>query len=887
MALAIGLALTCALPAFAQTQDEQVKTMANVTVSASRIDRPGFVSPTPTVQVTPEELDVVARPNVAAALNDLPQFRATTSAQTTGTNTSAGAAPVDLRGLGTSRTLVLLDGRRFVSENDLNTVPTIMIRDVDVVTGGASAAWGSGAVGGVVNIGIDESLEGMKFDLHGGQSSFSDAQQRALGFAFGSAFAGDRGHVVVGAEYSDHDGIIPKTSRPGIGRWTQVANGDGTYTTVGDVGFSNAAYGGVITSGVLKDKAFNPDGSLRDFDKGRVVGNSMVGGEGPSSDDLSPLMTPQTRWAGLARAIYWVTDGLKLTAEYRRSRVANEYAYVGDDNRGDLTIGIDNAFLSDEVRQAMLAAGETSFKMGRFNTADFANSRMDFERVTDQATLALDGQFGRTWRWNAFYSYGEYENNQNVKYRILRDNYARAVDSVIDPATGNAVCRVALTDPGTDCVPIDLFGLGAPSDAAQAYVTGTPRSRSRTVLHVGGADLRGEPFELPAGPVSVAVGIDARRESVRTEVDALSAEQAFSRWNPSAMSGEYTVKEGFVETVVPLLDAVPGFRHLEFNGAARLSHYDTTGSIWSWKAGLTNEFFEGFRGRFTRSRDIRSANLSELYTQTTTGYNNVIDPFTGTTVYALTNGGGNPDLVPEEADTTTFGVTWSPAGVPGLDLSVDYFDIDIANVIVSVSAQDILTRCFNGNAEMCARVERDAAGNLTRIVSSQANLSRYQTNGIDVEAAYLLPMKRFSALPGALNFRLLGTWVDSLTTDDGVSRIEYVTSQGYSFGLGTPRWRGVASVGYQNDGFGVDLRARYISAGNYNTTLELTNNAIPSYVYVDLGLKYRLRYDNGPDVEFYANASNLLDKDPPVGSLYSPYYDVIGRYVTLGARMRF
>ncbi|WP_024889257.1 TonB-dependent receptor domain-containing protein [Luteimonas huabeiensis] len=892
--LGVGLALAGALPALAQTsqadgdaQEDGVRTLGNVTVSASRIDRPGFVSPTPTMRIAPEELDVVARPNVAAALNDMPQFRATTSAQTTGTNTSAGQAPVDLRGLGTSRTLVLLDGRRFVSDNDLNTVPTIMIRDVDVVTGGASAAWGSGAVGGVVNIAIDEALEGIKFDLHGGESSYDDAEQRALGFAFGTAFGGGRGHLVVGAEYSDHEGIIPKTSRPNVGRWAQVSNGDGSYTTVADVGFSNAAYGGLIMSGVLKGKAFNPDGSLRDFDYGTVVGTSMIGGEGPSADDLSPLMTPQTRWAGLARATWWLDDDLKLTAEYRQSRVANDYVYVGDDNRGNLAIGIDNAFLPEEVRQALLSAGETGFTMGRFNTADFANSRMDFERVARQATLALDGGFGETWRWSAFYSYGEHENNLNVPYRILTEQYANAVDSVIDPTTGNPVCRIALTDPATDCVPIDLFGLGAPSEAATAYVTGTPRSRAKTVMHLAGADLRGEPFELPAGPVSVAVGIDARRESVRQTVDALSAANAFTRWNPSAMSGEYTVTEGFLETVVPVLDGVPFFQRLEFNGAARLSHYDTTGSIWSWKLGLTNEFVEGVRARFTRSRDIRSANLTELYTQTTTGYNNITDPFTNTTVYALTNGGGNPNLVPEEADTTTFGFAWSPTSVPGLDMSIDYFDIDIANVITSVSAQDIVTRCYNGNAEMCGRVTRDASGNISRIVSSYANLSRYQTNGIDVEAAYLLPLGRVSSLPGALNFRLLGTWVDSLTTDDGVSRIEYVTSQGYSFGLGTPRWRGVASIGYQNGRFGADFRARYISAGNYNTTINITNNRIPSYVYYDLGVKYRLSDDAGPEIELYANAANLFDKDPPVGSLYSPYYDVLGRYVTLGARVRF
>lgn len=884
--VSVGLVLASPLPVLAQsTQDaDGAKTMQTVTVSASRIDRPGFVSPTPTTEITPEEIDTISRPQLAAVLNDMPQFRATTSAQTTGTNTSAGAAPVDLRGLGIARTLVLLDGRRFAGDNDLNAIPTIMLGGVDIVTGGASAAWGSGAVGGVVNLRVDETLEGGKFDFNFGQSKYGDAEQKGFRAAWGSSFGTEgRGHFVVGGEYQEHDGIVPKISRANVGRWAQVSNGDGSFTTVPDVGFADAAYGGVILSGVLSGHAFNPDGSLRRFDRGTVVGSNMIGGEGPSNDDLSPLMTPQTRAAGLARATWQINDDLKFTAEYRHSRTWDDYMYLGDENRGNLTIGIDNAFLSDEVRSAMQGANETSFRMGRFNFADFSNSRMQFERITRQATFALDGAFGETWRWNTFYSYGEYENNQDVTSRVLSQNYALAVDSVIDPVSRAPICRVALTDPTSNCVPINLFGLGAPSAEATAYVTGTPRSRARQVLHVAGIDLRGEPFSLPAGAVSVAMGIDARRETSDTTVDELSAALRFARWNPAQLSGAYTVTEAFAETLVPLLADVRGFRKLEFNAGFRASDYDTTGMINSWKFGFTNEFYDGLRARFNRSRDIRSANLTEMYTTTTTGYNNVTDPATNTVTYVLTNGGGNPDLTPEEADTTTFGLAWSPRAVPGLDLSVDYFDIEINNVISSVSAQDIVTRCHNGNSDMCSRITRGTDGTITRIVSSYANLAQYKTNGVDLEAAYLLPMNRISSLPGAMSLRLLGTWIDSLTTDDGVSNIEYVESQGYSFTLGVPRWRGVATVGYQNQDFGLDLRARYISPGNYNSTVNLTNNHIPSYVYFDMAAKYKLIQD----VEVFANVSNLLNKEAPVGSLYSPYYDVLGRYLTVGARVRF
>jgi iron complex outermembrane recepter protein len=871
-------------PAASDAKDKVVTTDA-VKVSASRIDRPGFQAPTPTMQISNEELSIASRPNVAAALNDLPQFRATQSPQTTSTNTGSGSAPVDLRGLGISRTLVLIDGRRFSSENDLNTIPSILVKNVDVVTGGASAAWGSGAVGGVVNIAIDEDFTGARFDVHAGQSSRSDNDEHRFEAAFGGEFGGS-GHAVLGLDYFHSEGIIPRVARDNAGRWATFANGDGTVTTAANVGASNLVYGGIVTTGVMAGKGFNPDGTLRDVGFDRVVGTTAIGDEARSSDDLSPLMTPQKRYAALGRATWDFSDTLKLTAEVRHSKMWNDYIWFGDHNRGNLTIGIDNAYLDPQARAAMAAAGQTSFRMGRFNS-DLSYSSIDFQRKTTQATLALDGRFGNDWRWSAYYSHGEFEEDFRTPGFLLTREYANAVDSVISPTTGQPVCRVALTDAASNCVPIDLFGLGAPSQAAIDYVTGTPSSHARTKLDVGGASLRGEPFALPAGPVSVAVGLEARREGIRRTVGDLDAAGAFTSFSFSPMAGSFTVREAFGEVLVPVLKDKPVFNDLAVNAAARVSDYSTTGDIWSWKIGFTNEFLPGLRARFNRSRDIRSANLTELYTTTTTGYNTVNDPFTNRSIYVLTNGGGNPAVTPETAYTTTYGFSWAPQAVEGLDMSLDYFDIAIDNVITTVAAQDILTRCYNGNQAMCGRIERDADGNLSRIVSTYVNLSRYESDGIDAEVAYALPLSRVSDLPGMLRLRLLGTWVHSLTTNDGVSEIEYVTSQGYSFGLGTPRWRANASVAYQNANWGANLRARYVSSGVYNRTINITNNAIPSYLYYDLGLTFNVPTGNGPSLQLYANVNNLTDKDPPPGSIFSPYYDVVGRYYTVGARIDF
>ncbi len=872
--------------------DRKVSDLATVSVSASRIDRPDLVAPTPTLPITAEELKLDTRTNIGAALNDLPQFRATSSPQTTGSNTGAGNAPVDLRGLGISRTLVLQDGRRISSDNDLNTIPSIVVKSVDVVTGGASAAWGSGAVGGVVNITLDHDFVGFKAGAQAGQSTYNDGKEKRFEAAWGTDFADGRGHFLVGGEFLDNDGIVPRSSRSRAGRWSTLSNGK-QLELMPDVGFSDAAYGGLILprklpggvedTSALAGKAFNPDGSLRDFQYGRVVGALMSGGEGPSNDDYSPLSAPQKRYSVLASGRYDLNDDVRLTAEVRHSRMYNNYIWFGDHNRGEgFTVKIDNAFLPQQVRDVMLAEGRETINIGRFNN-DINYPHIDFERKTTQATLALDGYAG-DWRWSAYYSHGEAEANFDTPGFILREAWAHAIDSVIDPATGKPVCRVSLGNPALHCVPINVFGEGAPSQEAIDYVTGTPQQRARTTLDVFGASLRGEPWELPAGAVSVAFGVEGRREAIDQRVGALDAAKAFRSFNFSAMKGAFNVKEAFGEVLVPLVKDVPGLNNLALSAAARISDYNTTGSIWSWKLGFTNEFVDGFRGRIARSRDIRSANLGELFTTTTTGWSYVTDPTNNQTVYALSNGGGNPGLRPETADTLTAGLSWSPRAVEGLDLSLDYFNIDIKDVITTIGLQDILSRCAAGNAELCSRVERDAAGNITRIVSTYTNLSQYKTDGVDLEASYRRDARLFG-VPGRLRLRTLATWVNSLSTDDGVKRMEYVGSQGYAFGLGVPKWRAVSSIAFDSDAFSVNARARYLSAGDYDRNQNIVNNRIGSYVYYDVGGAYRLGGEGR--VELYASANNVFNKKAPIAATFSPYYDVMGAYYTAGVRVKF
>jgi len=863
------------LPKARSAAEEQT---GGIVVTGSRIDRPGYESPTPLLRVTQDDLQIVPRANLGAALADLPQFKAAESPVTSSGNVGAGRFPVNIRGLGDKRSLLLLDGRRLVS-SDLNTVPSIMIDNVDIVTGGASAAWGSDAVAGVVNLIADGKFKSLRLGAEAGVSSRGDAQQYKFEGKWGTSFADGRGHLVIGGEFVDNKGIPRRIDRKNTGRWS--TNGNTALTP--NVGYSTRLVGGYINSGVLRGLGFNPDGSLRTPNLGVIIGSSMIGGEAPSNDDIGTLIVPQRRYAVMAKASYDLNDTLKLSADLRYSRYYNRYPWFGS-HSDNLTIRSDNAFLQPEIRSRLAAAGQTSFLLSRFN-GDLAFADIDVDRRNIQGSIALDGSFGGgRWRYGASFSHGEYRNDLRTPGFLITRNFANAVDAVISPTTGQPVCRVALTNPGSGCVPINLFGLGAPGPAAIDYVTGTPQSDTIDKLDTYGVSLRGEPFDLPAGPVSIAIGAEGRHVSTSAQISALDAAGAFSTFNFTGFSGKTNVKEAFAEIVVPVVRDVPLLRKLELNGAVRVSDYSLSGTIWSWKLGATNEFFPGVVGRVARSRDIRAPNLTELFTSRTVSYSGIVDPQNprAGTASTLIYGGGSTILKPELADTWTVGITTAP--MRGLTASIDYFNIAIEDVITTLGAQNIVNRCIAGNANLCQFVERDGAGVIQSVTSSQLNLSELKTDGIDAELAYTLPVD--NAANGKVNFRLVGTWVNSFTTDDGITRIDYTGTQGYAFTDGTPRIRANATIGYASDGFSGLIRARYISSGFWDRTRPtLTNNRISAYTYFDLQLSQKVTIVDGERLEFYGSVSNLFDKDPPIHATFTPYYDVIGRYMSVGARL--
>lgn len=897
----LGWLASTALTAVAGLSSAQAQTASaeaasseeEVVVTGSRIQRSGFDAPTPTTVIGEAELALGNRPSIAQVLNDAPQFRPTSSPTTTTGNTSSGVSTADMRGLGSVRTLTLLNGHRFSGAADLNTVPQSLVKRIDVVTGGASAAWGSGAVAGVVNIILDDGFTGWRLGAQTGVSSRGDGARYGADIAWGTDFAGGRGHFMAAADYMNERGILSRKGRPMLESGVFLRP-DGRLELVQDPNSTQLYNGGSILSatGAPYNLVFNPDGNIGAFPFGSVTqGVTTVGGGGQNIYDYVAVSTPYERINGFARASYDVTDSLKVWANFSYHRMTGRYGFFPETPTA--VIMPDNAFLTQANRNRLAAAGVTGpFILGRV-LDDVGPDRMmtfKYNRRNLEGAIGIEGSFGGGWKYNAYYDHGEVRIDQGLSNQRIKTRFNNGVDAVLVGNTPtcriNADASTANDDP--NCVPINLFGNGSISDKAAAWAFGGSRFIVTTTLDAAGASLSGQPFSTWAGPVDIAIGTDVRWEKQTTNyVDPLSLANALGTLNSSATNGSFSVKEAFAEVNVPLIDVTDAVK-LEVNGAARYSDYSTSGGIWSWKTGGTLRIANDLLLRAVYSRDIRSPSITEYFLSRSTNIGNVIDPFPNGSgavntpqANVVVYGGGNRNLTPEISHTLTLGGSYSPGFFPGFRLSVDYYQIDIDNVITTVTAQDLLRQCYAANPSdrTCnGIITRLPNGGIESMTNTYRNLANYNTTGLDIEASY-----RTGLGSGNLTFRALANHVFHLKVNgNDVSGIV-----GGETAFSTPKWRGTATVAYDDAGFGANVRVRYVDGGLYNTQLgptqqPIVNNRNGSRTYVDLGLQFR----TGP-FTLFGNVNNLFDRDPPFTPYITPNYDVIGRYVSGGVKLNF
>jgi iron complex outermembrane receptor protein len=880
-----GMALLAGGPVLAQDSSAREKLeVEEIVVSGSRIERVGFDQPTPTTVLGAEEIQRSARLNLQQSLNDLPQMRNTVSPNQSIANTSSGTAPIEFRGLGIDRTLTLLNGRRFVGDNNLNFVPSNLVKRVELVTGGASAAWGSGAVAGVANIVLDEDLEGVTVSAQTGKSSRSDGERHSFDGSFGTHFADGAGHFMIGAEYVNDKGIgiSGRRDRPWYGAdLVLIDPANELFELRPNVkGLAPITFGGTILSGALAGQVFNPDGSLRpgqDSDYFNLYDTLIVG-------------SPLERLSSYARVSYRINENATVWADVVYGRTDVRQPFVPDPGMVVFSVSATNPFLSPTIRQQLADSGESSFLVGRFSR-DALFLEFDAVRETKEAAIGIEGNFGDGWSYDAHYSHGELDDRQRFHNAVITSNYLRAIDAV--QSGSQIVCAVnADADPTNDdpaCVPFNPFGEGAFSPAAQAYVTGVQMSNALRKLDSAAFRVQGDPLSLWAGPLSIAFGAEWRREEQTEDIGALDAASAFATpvVSNAPLEGSFNVKEGFFEALAPLVnnDAL----ELDLNGAVRYSDYSLSGGIWSWKLGGTARLYKDVLFRVTRSRDIRAPNIADLFAVNSINIRPIVDndsagrnhPDYDPNPQATIFSGGNVDLVPEVAKSWTGGVAFTPSFLPGLNLSIDYYDIEIGNAITVPDAADITAACAAGDAGACSRVIRDDTGTITTVYAYSQNIAQFETSGFDFEATYRLPL---SSLPGSLSFRALATYVEKLVFNSGANIRDTAGSVGDSVPSGLPKWRGTFSAAYQTDSLVVDARIRYVGGGDFNKAQNIVNSRIGARTYVDLGADFTF-LDN---YTVFGRVTNLFDEKPPlITTTYSPHYDVVGRYYTVGLRASF
>ncbi len=888
--------------------------LEQISVTATRIQRSGFEAPSPVTVLDAAELQNRGVPSIATILNELPAFRASTTPATTGQFSLAnGSNSLDIRGLGSERTLVLINGRRHVSSTrngvlNINVIPSALIERVEIVTGGASAAWGSDAVAGVANIIFDRSFQGMKAEAQYGISEEGDYDDYKFSVAYGDKFENDRGHFSIAAEYHKNEGIFQQTDRKwGAQRRAIIPNPADTGPNDGiparlitdNVSLFVGTEGGVILGpGPISFIEFGPGGAMRPFQLGSlVIPPYMVGGSGANLGDYTSLAVPYDQKNLYTTFEYEVFENVNFFFEgsYAETQAESRTVQTFD---FPVTIQSGNPFIPTGLQDILTANSIGAFGLYRVNT-DLGFVTADTTNDTFRTVFGFNGTIFNDWSWEVYYQYGKNKLvNSQLNNRITQ-NFLYAVDVVEDPVTGDPVCAATLSGLAPGCQPLDLFGAGSPSQAAIDYVNATGLNVQKVSQQVISGSLSGTLFEGWAGPVSLAFGAEYRKEKASSQTDPISEARGYTIYNGDTVGGSYDVKEMFAETVIPLLKDLPLVKSLEFNGAVRLTDYSLSGTVTTWKTGLTYAPSDDVRFRGTISRDIRAPNINELFSQSGLIFASILDPETNSTVFVPTLRPGNTSLSPEKADTRTFGVVYQPGWMDGLRLSVDWYDIKVKDAIDVLSGQQIVDLCHAGNSSLCGAITRDSNGVITQVISTRFNVAERRVSGVDFEGLYNFNLDNvFSDAGGNVTLRVLGTYVDKLeTSPDGIVRYNRAGEVGPN-NNGVPHWRLNGSITYNTGPLTIYTQARYVGSGNYDNTYgpeDIDNNRIGAQWYFNMSGRYLVHNGEKAAIELYAGVDNVFDNTPPNAPVdflvplgTNPVlYDVIGRYFYTGIRAKF
>jgi outer membrane receptor protein involved in Fe transport len=933
-----------------------------VVVTGSRIVSSGYSAPTPTTVIGEAQIQSNAQPNIFTTIAQLPSLQGSTGASTGTFSTSSGTqglSSFSLRGLGAIRTLTLLDGQRVVGANvsgvpDISMFPQLLVKRVDVVNGGASATYGSDAVGGVVNFITDTRFEGFKGNVLGSITRYGDDKTGLVQAAYGKSFLDNRLHVILSGEFDHEGGVGPGnfgTDLAGDRDWYRASTLLNTGETNNGLpqfnyrdyaqSYQYAKYG-LINSGPLQGIAFDQNGTPTKFNygsngvplgNGRVSncfsgnafceGGDLSGGVGSGSSLKSAL----ERINGYGRIGFDFAPNNEIYTTINVAQVKTSNQPSPGYNRPNLTVQCANPFLPQLIRDQCAAAGITSFNFGSSNGA-LPSPEVHTDRRQYRYVIGAKGRFdlgGTNWNYDAYVEHGTTKSFINVDNTVLQNRYVAATDAVT--LNGAIVCA----DPAAraaGCQPINVFGNFRPSAAALEYImpSNGPFQNTKLRQDVASINFSGEPLQLWAGPLSVAFGGEYRRESYSVygdpygagvtaispnsadyPADPLLNSQIGSNWaagNYKNGHGKYDVYEGSLELNLPIFDS-DAIGRANLNVAGRGTHYSTSGTVWAWKVGGTWQTpVDGIRLRAVTSRDVRAPNLSELFAApTVTTLPSFNDPFRNVAVQVFQNTIGNTGLKPEIARNTELGIVYSrPSWLPGLSLSFDYYHIKLKGVVSTLSPDQIVRFCFEGNQAFCGGFQLDGVQGTNFVNVQPFNLASWKTSGFDIEASY--QWQRPLGLPGSFTVRGLATHVRNFIVNAGIAGVDPVDNAGANTGA-TPDWKVLGTQTYDGGKFSLTVQERWFSDGVFGNQYVVCQSSCPvstanhptidynkmkGALYVDIGGSYKIT----PQITAYFKVDNIADKDPtPAPQTNSgldvnpALYDTLGRTYRAGVRFNF
>ncbi|MYM66696.1 TonB-dependent receptor [Pseudoduganella sp. FT55W] len=943
--------------ASADTTASQPTAETTVVVSGSRIAARGFTQPTPTTTLSSADLDKAAKPNIFESLIELPALQGSTGRTTNTFSTSSGIqglSSLSLRGLGTLRTLTLLDGQRVVGANvtgvtDVSQFPQLLVKRVDVVTGGASASYGSDAIGGVVNFITDKKFTGFKANVSGGETKYHDDKAGTVQAAWGKGFADDRLHVTVSGEFTKQNGIdSPGFGQVGAGGRTWYNNpalqestkemqaaGLPRYRMISNAQHIQYAKYGLITNGPLKGTAFGPGGTPYPFQYGTdCVGNFCIGGDREGSVGAGTNLAMNFKRKVAYTRISWnLDDDNEIYVTGNWAQVTSAFSpNPGAAKQGNLSIKCDNAYLPASVAAGCVSGYPTGvMSVGTSNGEFPANISVNPMRTQRRGVIGANGKFalfGKDWSYDAYAEHGENTTVIHVNNITLNPRYNFAIDAIKDPATGQIVCRSAAAR-AAGCQPINIFGNVPINMAGWNYIAPStgPMQHTDSSQNVVSANINGELAQGWAGPISLAFGGEWRREEYSVYgdpygagLDTVSPYSASYPADPTLSTtgdnwfagnyhngkGAFTVREAYAELNIPFLKSAT-FGEANLNIADREEKYSTAGKARAWKLGATWQTpIDGLRLRAVASKDVRAPNLSELFAAMTVT-NQAVNNNQGQSIQIQQRNVGNPALKPEEARNNSFGLVLSqPSWARNFNFSVDYYDIKVRNVISSLNPQQEVDLCYGGNQQVCSAVSINGPAGTNYVLAQSFNFASLHTRGVDFEMAYRKNMNEFG-LPGTVTLRGLASRMIHSISDPGVPGTTPIEGAGAMTGA-TPKWKALVQQswdGLMGGKLGLNLSERWIGAGVFNNEYiecqtncplptaahpTIYDNHMPGAVYFDFGGNYQY----SKQVSAYFKIDNLADRAPVLVpqtnlslGLNPAVYDSVGRTFRVGVRMNF